>query len=286
VSAGGDLLVRDCVVAGRRADLRVRGGVVTEMGAALRRDTEPVMTAAGAAVLPGLHDHHAHLLALAAAWSSVRCGPDDVPDADAFAAALAAAPGSVRGVDYHERVAGPLDRHVLDRMLAQRPVRVQHRSGAAWFLNSAALAAHGLLDSADPAVERDAAGRATGRILRGDHLLRRDAAPPDLTPVGARLASYGVTGVTDATPKLDADTLAVLSEAALPQRVVLLGAPLHDGTSRGVPWKILLDESRDLDVEALTDEVRAAHAAGRPGATGCSRSAAARSAPPPPGTRR
>ena len=52
------------------------------------------------------------------------------------------------------------------------PVRVQHRTGAMWVLNSAALAATGLADLDDPGVERDADGRATGRLYRLDDVLR------------------------------------------------------------------------------------------------------------------
>jgi len=37
-----------------------------------------VLDAEGGALLPGLHDHHIHLFALAAAHESVRCGPPDV----------------------------------------------------------------------------------------------------------------------------------------------------------------------------------------------------------------
>ncbi|MDQ1698065.1 MAG: hypothetical protein QOJ03_3418, partial [Frankiaceae bacterium] len=167
-----------------------------------------------------------------------------------------------------------LDRDALDGMVDTVPVRVQHRSGAVWFLNSAALAATGLLDSSDPAVERDTDGRATGRLVRGDHLLpRAETDLPDLGAVGRQLASVGVTGVTDATPRLDPAQTAALREAhqagPLPQRLVLLGASLIDPGSAGVPWKILVDELRGLDPDALAAEVRAAHGAGRPVALHC-----------------
>jgi predicted amidohydrolase YtcJ len=271
------VLIRDCDLDGRAGvDVRIRAGTVVEIGAALRRDGEHVLPAGGGAVIPGLHDHHLHLLALAADLRSVRCGPDDARDRAGFAQLVqtAADRGPVRGTGYYETVAGPLDRDVLDAVVRDVPVRIQHRSGAAWFLNSAALAVYDLLDSTDEAVTRDPHGRATGRLVRGDHLLRRsDLTPPSLAHVGQLLAAVGVTGVTDATPRLDATTAATLrAEAAdgtLPQRLLLLGAPLADLAGHGVPWKVFVDELSGLDPAALVEEIRAAHDAGRPVAMHC-----------------
>ena len=256
-----DLLVR---TAG--GDLRVRGGVVVERGPALRRDGEAVLDLPHARPLPGVHDHHLHLHAMAAAMASVDCGPPLTRDGFAAALRTAARSGPVRGVGYHESVAGPLDRDALDALVADAPVRVQHRSGAAWFLNSAALA--DLPAGTDVAIERDGTGRPTGRLLRGDHLLRRPVGElPDLTAVGGVLASYGVTGVTDATPQLGAAPLAALraahADGRLPQRLLLLGAPLDDRGDDVGPWKVLLDEAAGLDLEAVTEVVRTCRAAGR-----------------------
>ena len=271
------LLIRDCEVDGNAGlDVRVRDGVVVEIAAGLRPDGAESIDAGGGALIPGLHDHHLHLFALAAALDSVDCGPAAVGDAAGFATALrtASARGPVRATGYFESVAGMLDRDALDALVPDLPVRVQHRSGSVWFLNSAALAATGLRDSPDPAVERDERGRATGRIVRGDHLLRRDDdRRPDLTGVGRLLASYGVTGVTDATPRLDVESVVALHTAhdagALPQRMLLLGAPLDAAQARGVPWKILVDEMRGLDPSGLLAEIRLAHAADRPVALHC-----------------
>ena len=107
--------------------------------------------------------------------ASVGCGPPGVNDREALAAVLRGADRAarrgqwLRGVGYHESVAGDLDRHVLDEFVAERPVRLQHRSGHAWFLNSAALAAAGL-DGTEhpPGVDVD------------------DATSPDRAPVRAR----------------------------------------------------------------------------------------------------
>ena len=99
-------------------------------------------------------------------------------------------------------------------------------------LNSRAIERLGLDRGADaPGVERDAAGRATGRLFRADAWLRERLGPqalPDLAPVGRLLSRYGVTGVTDATADTDARALAGLEAAvasgALPQRLAVMGS--------------------------------------------------------------
>ena len=90
------LLIRDAEVAGRRVDVACADGVVTHIGAA-PAGADVVIDAAGGALLPGLHDHHVHLLAMAAARDSVDVGT-------AGLAALRTAPGDdwVRAVGYHE----------------------------------------------------------------------------------------------------------------------------------------------------------------------------------------
>ncbi|HEY3749338.1 MAG TPA: hypothetical protein VGL80_09075 [Pseudonocardiaceae bacterium] len=82
-------------------------------------------------------------MAVAAAMHSVDCGPPRVRTAAHLRDALRTAPPGdwVRGVGYHESVAGLLDRDVLDGMVPDRPVRVQHRGGALWTVNSVGLAA-------------------------------------------------------------------------------------------------------------------------------------------------
>ena len=164
-----------------------------------------VIDAGGGALLPGLHDHHVHLLAMAAARASVDVGPPAVTSPAAFDDALRAAPGDgwVRGVGYHESIAGPLDRRRLDALVPDRPARVQHRSGQLWVLNSAALDLVGL-DVAD------------GRLYRMDDVLRAriEGPPPDVAAAAAELAGFGITGVTDLTPASDPDELALLADAA------------------------------------------------------------------------
>jgi predicted amidohydrolase YtcJ len=253
-----ELLIRNGkLLDGRVVDVRIRDGRVAEVGVGLR-STGDELPADGGALLPGLHDHHLHLHAAAAAMSSVRCGPPSVSSIEELAAALqtAATRGPVRAVGYHESVAGLLDRELLDRLVPGQPVRVQHRSGAAWFLNSRAIDAAELDTTSDAAIERHDDGRPTGRVWRGDHLLRTTTSTfPELQPLGRRLARFGVTGLTDATPDLSPPAVTALRNAPLPQRVLLLGAPLGDADDDVGPWKVLLDES-DLDLDGLESIIR------------------------------
>lgn len=275
------LLIVGGEVGGRAGvDVRVGGGVVTEVGPGLRPAAgEEVLDARGGAVIPGLHDHHVHLLALAAARASVAVGPPEVRDATAFAgrlrAAVAAGPpgGWVRATGYHESVAGPLDRDALDAVVGDAPVRVQHRTGTLWVLSSAALRLAGVDACELPGVERDAGGRPTGRLWRMDGWLRH-AVPPvdlDLAAVGRNAAAAGITGFTDATPQRAGGELGAL--AALPQRVHVMGPPglaLPTGSRLTVgPVKVILHDD-DLPAPGdLAATVRAAHADGRPIAVHC-----------------
>jgi predicted amidohydrolase YtcJ len=279
------LLVRNAEVDGvQRTDVRIAAGRVTEVGSRLPTlPGEEVLDAAGGALLPGLYDAHLHLHALAAADRSVACGPPTITDRDQMAAALAAAPataGWVRGIGYVESVAGALDAATLDRLHGSRPVRIQHRSGALWMVNSRAAEFLGLADASHPGVERDGGGVPTGRLWRADDWLRRrlpHSAPPDLAAVGARLARFGITSVTDATPDLEDAAITAITDAvargALPQRVELLGVPLGrrelpPGVNAG-PFKIVLADSGLPSLDDLTDRIRAAHDAGRSVAVHC-----------------
>ena len=268
------LMIRRTELAGAAPrDLRVRDGRIVEIGARLAAGDEATLEAEGGALLPGLHDHHLHLLALAAAEHSVRCGPPEVRDRQALARALTAARpsgGWIRGVGYHESVAGELDRAALDSLALDTPLRVQHRSGALWILNSAAVERLGLSGT-----ERE-----TGQLFRADRRLRErigSRATPDLESTGRRLASFGVTGVTDATVSNGPAELCALEAAvasgALPQRLLVMGtlglpAPTRSDVARGA-LKLMLDEARLPHLESLADEIRSAHGGGRSVAFHC-----------------
>ena len=271
----------DAEVEGRRTDVVIEEGRIAALAPPGGGRGEG-FEAHGGALLPGLHDHHVHLLALAASLSSVACGPPDVESEAHLRERLHRARperGWLRGVGYHESVAGVLDREKLDALGPTHPVRVQDRSGAVWSLNSAAIRALELEGEApSPGIERDAAGRPTGRLFRMDEWLRlrleRDlgaAARPALEPVGEALARYGVTGVTDAGVHNDAAVARLLGEAqargALPQRLLVLGKlddpPRATGRLGAGAVKLILDDARLPGLAELAQAIGSAHAAGR-----------------------
>ncbi|WP_019546577.1 amidohydrolase family protein [Streptomyces sulphureus] len=288
------LILRGVELDGRRTDVRVdpepRGrGTISAVGAVRPRRGDRVVHADGGALLPGLVDRHLHLMGLAAAADSVECGPPSVTTTEVLAAVLRRRArnlpegGWLRGVGYHESVAGDLDRDRLDALAPGVPVRVQHRTGAMWCLSGTAIARLGLdtCEGLPEGAERDADGRFTGRLWRQDAWLRRRLGPadePDLAAVGSRLAAYGVTAVTDATPELDSETVHALARAAddgrLPQRLTLLGVgvtePLPSPRLGRGPFKLLPPDHDPWSYEEFRARVHAARgAARRPVAVHC-----------------
>lgn len=278
------LLIAQAEVEGTIVDVRLADGRITEIHPDLDQERdEERFDAKGGALLPGLHDHHLHLHAMAAAATSVRCGPPEVRNRDQLAAALqSAAMGTVRGawlrgVGYHESVAGMIDRTDLDRIGGDPPVRIQHRGGGLWIVNTAGLRALGLLDGGTipEGVEVGATGQPTGRLWRADELFRRDTDPPPLADVGRQLLSYGITGVTDATPSLDGAALdslvAARQDGSLPQRLIALGAPAdwEDGLVERGPRKLLLHDHDLPSLDDLIELIAEAHHVGRPVAVHC-----------------
>jgi predicted amidohydrolase YtcJ len=249
------LIQRASLLDGTVADIRV-GTLINELADNLAaRPGESVFDANGGTVLPGLHDHHVHLRAAASALDSLSVGPPAVCTKDQLAQALSSAkPGSdgwIRAVGYHESVAGELDRAALDAVVPGIPVRVQHRSGALWMLNSAALGRIGMPDHADGRL------RSTDRGW-SDALQRRET---DLAELSRRLVAVGVTGVTDATPDLGADDMVSLLVAHRRHEFRPQVRFLSPGK------KILQDDCLDLD--ALTDWITDHHSADRPVAVHC-----------------
>lgn len=268
---------RDVEIDGSLTEVAVEDGVVTAVGRGVVGPGAEAVDGRGGALIPGLWDHHVHLLAWAAALGSVDVATD-LAGPLRSAAASRAAGGWIRATGYHESVAGDLDRQVLDAIVPAHPLRVQHRSGALWILNSPACVALGLDDAAGgpPGAERDETGRPTGRLLGADGWLRdrlgtRDDL--DLGGVGRRLAAFGVVGVTDMTPHAEHAGWERIADAArsgeLSQQVVVTGGPALVGRTppaplRAGPVKLYL---ADHDLPALDDlagQVADAHAAGRP----------------------
>ncbi len=260
------MLIRGAEVAGRRCDVRIGGSTITAIAPQLPPEAgEIVIEAHGGALLPGLHDHHIHLDATAAALLSLRCGPPEVTSREALAQALAAASGDgwLRGVGYHDSI-GPIDRAWLDVHGPARPLRIQHRGGRMWVLNSRAIAEIGGGVPAD------------GRLIDGDALVaaRLGRVPPDLAALGQRLAALGITGVTEVTPRNDAADFARYAGAGMLQRLLVMGgASLDDqpplGKARRGAVKLHYHDHDLPDLDALAAEIARAHAAGRPVAAHC-----------------
>ena len=263
------MLIRRAEVWGHGlADLRIEGGMIAEIGTLAPQPDECVIEALGGALLPGLHDHHIHLAGLAVRTSSVLCGPPEVTTPEELATQLQA-PGSgwIRGIGYHESVMGLPDRHALDALVPERPLRIQHRSGRLWLLNSPALAE--LLARAEPPPGLDAA---TGHLFDEDVWLQRTlgSRPPDFAEVSAQLARRGVTGLTDMTPRNDAVMAQHVAEQR--ERGALLQAALLAGTRGGWtrgPAKLHLHEAQFPDFDETLAFVRAAHDQGRGVAVHC-----------------
>ena len=295
-----------------------------ECEASAREQLEEIIDADGGALLPGLHDHHIHLLSLAESLRSVDVS--QVADAGQLrsrlravaddAADRSAGGGWIRAIGYHESAAGDLTKQDLDEIVRNRPLRIQHASGAMWMFNTLGMELLGVSETT-PGAELDEAGMATGRLFREDELLRSGLSPPEpyaaaseaaasagdsqiakgLTEVGIMLSSFGVTGVTDATPGYGDAEVGFFRNMAevgmIPQRLTLMpsverviadASPPKNSATQSTPaisaeaastempmphvsfgpHKIILSDHALPAFSEVADEVRAAHEAGRP----------------------
>ena len=274
------MLIRGAQVHGHGlADVRLAGGRVAALGQLAPQDGEPVIEAKGTALLPGLHDHHVHLAGLAARRASVWCGPPEVQDGDQLAVRLQQ-PGTgwLRGIGYHESVMGLPDAEALDRLVPDRPLRMQHRGGRMWLLNSRALDDLLARAAPPPGLERKD-GRFTGHLFDEDAWLRSalGSTMPDFAMLAGELAALGVTGITDMTPQNEAHAAqhfaqqrqagALLQTAHLAGSLALAEAPCEDWTLG--PVKLHLHEAALPDFDETLALVRAAHAQDRGIAVHC-----------------
>ena len=286
------MLIRHAEVDGVRVDVRLIDGVIAAMAPVLTPLTdERIIDARGAVLLPGLHDHHLHLNALAAALDSLHCGPPQIFDAPTLgrelqnkARAVAANGGGwLRGIGYTDSVAGAIDRDWLDQFALSIPVRIQHRSGRLWILNSCALR---WIEEGMTARERGAAplekqnGRWTGRLYDADDWLRGRlrAVAPNLRRASALLASYGITGITEVTPHNNRASwnhfAAARAAGDIAQDLRIMGnASLnHQNDKPGQrlgATKIHLHESHLPPLDSLISLIADSHNAGRPVAVHC-----------------
>lgn len=269
------LLIRSAEVDGHIVDVLIEGRRLTRVEPHIDMGCE-IVHAEGCALLPGLHDHHIHLASAAAARRSVDVGRDGL---DALRVADRSLPSGewLRAVGYHESMAGDIDRTVLDALVPDRPVRLQHRSGMMWILNTAAVERLGpAADFAPEGFERSPDGVPTGRCLRidtwlGDHV---PSPTPDVPAFVRELRSFGVTSVTDMTPYDDLTQAGPLLDPSLSVAVTLTGSPALAGEQfpphiATGPVKIVLDEHALPPLDTLIEWIRSAHRHGRPVAIHC-----------------
>ncbi|TDU30927.1 putative amidohydrolase YtcJ [Panacagrimonas perspica] len=284
------MLIRDAEIGcgRRRVDLRIDGARIVALDARLQpRADEIVVDARGHALVPGLHDHHLHLYATAAAMQSLDCGPPAINDGDQLRSVIADADRAgdgqwIRGTGYHESVAGPLDRAILDIWAPRHPLRVQHRSGRLWIFNSRGLERLGVReDGADPLERID--GDLTGCLYDADAWLRSriGGQRPPLDALSRRLARLGITGVTDTGHANDLAVLAAMAASMasgeLMQQLAVMGdASLDiaepealDGRVIRAAHKFHLHDHDLPDFQATCEAIRRSHAAGRCAAFHC-----------------
>jgi predicted amidohydrolase YtcJ len=262
------------------ADLRIADGKIAEIGQLEPHSGETVLEAHGGALLPGLHDHHIHLAATAVRASSVQCGPPEVTNAEELATALrSSGAGWIRGIGYHESVMGLPEAQALDVILPDRPLRIQHRSGRMWLFNSLALQVLLANSSPPPGLEKEGE-RFTGRLFDEDSWLRAalGSEPPEFGGVSRELASFGVTGITDMSPRNDlamaAHFTAEAERGALQQHCMLAGTlSLADCKEhprwRLGPAKLHLHENAMPDLDETVSFIISAHEQGRALASHC-----------------
>lgn len=274
---------------GRRVDVRLGAGLVQQVADHLMPQTgELYIDARRGLLLPGLHDHHLHLYATAAADASLGCGPPQVRDESALRAALQAhepaASEWIRGTGFHESVCDRLDRHWLDAVRDDCPVRIQHRSGMMWVYNSHALQQL-QLDPTLPlpaGVERSSDGQLTGRFFNLDAWLgaRLPRQPLSLRALSQRLARCGITAVTDTGVDNGSEQWCSLQGAVqrgeLLQRVLVMGgeelaemAISSDERLQVGPVKLYLRETDLPPWEQWVARIAAAHRRGRAVAIHC-----------------
>lgn len=183
----------------RVADVRVRDGVVAEVGPSLSGAGEPVLDAAGGWLIPGLWDAHVHATqwVRSRGWIDVAGCTGPAQACALIAAVLAERPGDGRLVTAFgfRATAWPRPGTVaeLDAATGGRPVLVISGDAHSGWLNSAALAMLGVPPREGPLTENDWFALAA-------HLNALPEAQPtdaDVAAALARLSARGLVGVVD-----------------------------------------------------------------------------------------
>ncbi|MGE0539141.1 MAG: amidohydrolase [Dehalococcoidia bacterium] len=247
-----------------------------------------VVDGRGGVLLPGFIDPHVHLLAAAAARRSVDCSPRSVRSIAELQrrideAAAASRDGWIRAVGYDESALAE-GRHPtrwdLDAAAADRPVRLQHRSGHAVVLNSLGLAVAGITIASDEPPggvidRRITDGEPTGLLIDMDAVIERAVPPLSETELVAGLRTLsddlvraGITAVQDMTHRNDHTRLVLLDRvvnaaAFAPHTLPSATRPNIAGNG---PVKLMLPEATGPDAAfaaRFRHTVASAHQEGR-----------------------
>lgn len=234
------------------------------------------MDCQGMTLVPGFNDAHIHLLAYASSFLQIDCRPGqvesitDIVHAVADRAAVTPVGQCIRGSGYDEfylREGHHPNRHDLDTATRRHPIRLDHRTGHASVLNTAALEALGITrdtpDPADGVIQRDEATREpTGLLLEmSRHLAPLTASDAHdrqqaLARVNQRLLSQGITSVQDAGANNDPDRWYALrqlkqDDILTPRLTVMRGAYQCDAFREAG----LTPDNRDHEVRLGTVKV-------------------------------
>ncbi len=217
----------------RASAIAIKDGRILALGSGTNlerlRDLDTlVLNAYGATVTPGFIDAHIHLHSWAGAKTSVDCSPSagvrsigDIQRVIAEKARTLPQGAWIRASGYDEFALAEkrhLTRHDLDIATPDHPVKLAHRSGIAWVLNSRALKAAGIrMESEEPpggAIEREVpSGEPSGFLLEMDDYLKEHTPGPaqnevewGMARISDDLLSYGVVQVVDAGESNDLST--------------------------------------------------------------------------------
>ena len=236
VAIAADLILRNARVLAmepqhpRASFVAIREGRILGVGGSREQAsfTDPrtkVVDCQSMTLIPGFHDAHCHLLALASSLLSLNCRP---PRVDSIAQikelvrkeALVTPPGRwIKAFGYDEQMLAERrhpTRRDLDEAAPFHPVRLDHRTGHAVVLNSQAMALLAISrDTPDPVaglIQREEyRGEPTGLFLEMTSHIRRLMAPhrtseeflKGVAKANELLLSRGVTSVQDAGPDND-----------------------------------------------------------------------------------
>ena len=222
--------------------------------ARISRPPARVIDCDGGTLLPGFHDAHIHLLAYASSLISIDCRPSAVASiADIQRAIRVRAERTqegewIRGWGYDETALSDTSRHPtrwdLDEAASHHPIRINHRSGHAAVLNSAAMERVGIGRSTpEPegaTIDRDLeSGEPNGLLFEMNEFLEQRIPPisaaemrPAIQQAARQLLRLGITSTQDATHTNGIDRWRLLSRLRKSDAPVMPRITMMAGSAR------------------------------------------------------